>query len=76
MVLPVHTVPAGDVASEDEQNPLLSIKLVNQEVAGTAKMSVRLRPLWQEHATTTIAIHHLGIQASEDSVGSGAEGIL
>ncbi len=82
MELPAHTVPKGDVASEDERSPLLggrqvgwAGKLIHQEVAGAAEMPIRRRPLRQEHATAAAAIHWPGIQAGEGSDGAGAEGI-
>lgn len=49
-------LPGKYMASEDERSPLLggsqdgwASKLIHQEVAGSAEMPIRRRPLWQEH---------------------------
>ncbi len=49
--------------------------LIHQEVAGSAEIPIRHRPLRQEHATAATAIHWPGTQAGEGSDGAGAEGI-
>ncbi len=82
VVLSLHLVPKGNVASKVVRSHLISSKsdggksrLLHLQMARPNTMLLSCWPVWMDLTPATPEIHQLGLQAGEGKAGDGIKGL-